>query len=323
MSNHPHAQTIQRILPISRTTVVIAAVLAFGAALPAAPAQAQNARSFVSSTGSDSNPCTLAAPCRSFTGAYAQTNAGGEIDVLNTAGYGPLTITHAISIVNDGSTASVLASGVFGVTINAGATDAVSLRGLTFEGAGAASGGIEFNTGQSLTIENCVIRHMTGDGIDFTPNATSSLLVSDTLVADNSGNGIVVQPTGSGTVTAVLNRVEVNNNGANGIEVAGNFSTGTIKATVSESVATGNSHLDQVGFFAVSSTLTVFHSVASNNYTGIEAAGSGGTLTIAQSMVTGNNFGWNAGGGVVQSYGDNYFNGNGSNAGSLTPVSKQ
>src|ERR1700686_3123745 len=93
---------------MTRTAIVIAAVLAFGAALPTLPAQAQNARSFVSSTGSGANNCSLTAPCRSFVGAYAQTNAGGEIDVLNTAGYGPLTITGAISIVNDGGTPSGL-----------------------------------------------------------------------------------------------------------------------------------------------------------------------------------------------------------------------
>jgi hypothetical protein len=313
---------------MTRATIVIAAALALAAMLPTLPALAQNARSFVSSTGSDSNNCSLAAPCRSFAGAYAKTNAAGEIDVLNTAGYGPLSITGAISIVNDGGTASVLVpSGGTGITITAGTSDAVSLRGLTIEGAGVGVTGIKFNTGQSLTIENCVIRHLNGDGIDFLPNATSNLFVSNTLVADNSNVGIGVEPAGSGTVTAVLNRVEANNNPA-GIYVEGAFSTGTVNATVSESVAAGNVN---VGFFAGSSsghaptTLTLFHSVAANNGTGIEATNTNSTLTVAQSAVTGNaGAGWSVNGGVViQSYGDNYFNGNGSNQGSLTPVTKQ
>ena len=48
-----------------------------------------------------------------------------------------MTIAHAISIVNDGvGTAGVIVpSGGTGVTINAGTNDAVSLRGLTIEGA--------------------------------------------------------------------------------------------------------------------------------------------------------------------------------------------
>jgi hypothetical protein len=41
-------------------------------------------------------------------------------------------------------------------------------------------------------------------------------------------------------------------------------------------------------------------------------------------MVTGNtSAGWSASSGVIQSYGDNYFNNNGSKFESLTPVTKQ
>src|SRR5450631_4041377 len=111
--------------------------LTFAGVLYAAPAQAQNARSFVSGHGSDAGACTLAAPCRTFAAAFTHTNAGGEIDVLDPAGYGALTINKAISIVNDGvGTSSILApSGGVGITVSAGSTDAVSLRGLTIEGA--------------------------------------------------------------------------------------------------------------------------------------------------------------------------------------------
>ena len=58
----------------------------------------------------------------------------------------------------------------------------------------------------------------------------------------------------------------------------------------------------------------VFHSVAANNDTAFWANGAGATLRVANSMVTGNINGWKAtAGGVVQSYGDNYIDGNGSN----------
>jgi hypothetical protein len=308
--------------------IAIAAALALAAMLPTLPAQAQNSRSFVSSTGLDTNNCSLTAPCRSFVGAYAKTNAAGEIDVLNTAGYGPLTITGAISIVNDGGTASVLIpSGGTGFTINAGVNDAVSVRGVTFEGAGVGQHGIVFNTGQSLTAKNCVIRHVTASGITFSPNASSSLLVSDTLVADNSVDGIVLAPTGSGTVTAVINRVEVNNN-ASGIGFAffGTSSSGSIIASVSESITSNNG----TGVVGGSSPglavpkVTLFHSVVANN-SAVGIAAGFATVTVAQSAVTGNVVsGWSIGtSGVIQTYQDNYFNDNGANSGSLTNVSKQ
>jgi hypothetical protein len=48
--------------------------------LPAAPAQAAAARTFVSAAGSDSNNCTnVATPCRHLAAAYAATAPDGEI----------------------------------------------------------------------------------------------------------------------------------------------------------------------------------------------------------------------------------------------------
>src|SRR5579883_3541898 len=102
----------------------------------AALASALPTRTWVSGKGSDSGSCSLASPCRTFAYAIAQTAAGGEIDVLDPAGYGALTITQSISIVNDGvGEAGVQAgSGGAAITINAGASDVIQLRGLTIEG---------------------------------------------------------------------------------------------------------------------------------------------------------------------------------------------
>jgi hypothetical protein len=205
--------------------------------------------------------------------------------------------------------------------INAGPNDAVSLRGLTIDGTGAAATGIKFNTGKSLTVENCIIRHVTSAGIDFLPNATSNLSVSNSLVADNGTHGIYVSPTGSGTFTAVFNRVEANTNAISGIVVDGTTSTGTINATAAESVAADN--IQGAGFAASSSaghaltTLTVFHSVSANNVYGITANGTGATLRAAQSTSTGNTYGYY---GVLTSYGDNYIDGNGGDQGQIVPV---
>src|SRR5664280_1590619 len=172
---------------MKHTTIIVAVGLALAGVLPAAPANAQAARTFVSPTGSDSNNCSLTAPCRFFQAAFAQTNAGGEIAVLGTAGYNngaTFTINKAISIVNPGGFEAgiVVPSGGIGIVINAGGNDAVSLRGLTIEGGGVGTTGINFTGGKSLTVENCVIRHVTDAGIDFQPNATSSLSVSNSLV---------------------------------------------------------------------------------------------------------------------------------------------
>jgi len=40
-------------------------------------AHAQNIRSWVAAAGNDNSNCTFAAPCASFSAAYAKTNPGG------------------------------------------------------------------------------------------------------------------------------------------------------------------------------------------------------------------------------------------------------
>ncbi|MEA2904860.1 MAG: hypothetical protein QOI12_2247 [Alphaproteobacteria bacterium] len=313
---------------MNQATILIAAALALAATLPATPAQAQNPRTFVSGHGSDANDCTLPSPCRTFAHAITVTNAGGEIDVLDVAGYGALTIDKAISIVNDGvGTARILvpAAGQ-GIVINAGPNDAINLRGLIIEGAGAGFNGIVFNSGKSLTIENCVVRNVNGFGISFVPSVTSALAVSNTLVADNGVNGIEVNPNGSAIVSAVFHRVEVNNNGGHGISVSGSGTTGTVNAVASESVAArnGGSGFRAVDFGPSSATFSLFLSVAANNGVGISANNLGATLRVAHSMVTGNIHGWDASNSaVIESFGDNYIAGNGTNTGVLTSVGKQ
>ena len=184
-------------------TILITAALALAAMLPTVPAQAQAARTFVSAAGSDSNNCTnVATPCRHFAAAYAATTVGGEIDVLDPANYGALTIDHAVSIQGQGW--APLSPGISGaaISINVPSMDAVNLSGFLIDGAGTGVIGIQFTGGPTLTIENCVIRHVLNDGIDFEPTGTSNLSISDSLISDNGLSGIAVGPTGSGMVTA-------------------------------------------------------------------------------------------------------------------------
>jgi hypothetical protein len=163
---------------------------------------------------------------------------------------------------------------------------------------------------------NCVIRNHTLNGIFFGPTANSQISVSNTLVADNGGNGIRVLPSGSGPVKVSLNRVEIYNNSLNGISVEGTNSTGTINATVADSVAAGNG---SIGFLARSGSgqattnLMVVRSVAAYNNVGISANNfSTATLRVGQSTITGNTTSWTAlGGAIVRSYGDNNIDGNG------------
>src|SRR5262244_3899254 len=123
------------------SSLFVASVLALGP--QAASAQTQLARTFVSSEiGNDANNCDRLAPCRTFQRAHDNSLPLGEITVLDPGGYGAITITKNISIINDGvGEAGILVSGgLVGITISAGPTGRVSLRGLTIKGIGFGGG---------------------------------------------------------------------------------------------------------------------------------------------------------------------------------------
>src|SRR5262245_57769212 len=124
-----------------RRTALCTIAIAYLCAFHAAPAQAQSARVFVSATGSDSNSCTFALPCRTFQHAHDVVAAGGEIDVLDPAGYGALVIRKSISIQGHGFSGITQAVGD-AISISASETDIVNLNGLLLEGSGTGEFGI-------------------------------------------------------------------------------------------------------------------------------------------------------------------------------------
>src|ERR1700750_1190641 len=111
-----------------RRIALLALVTGLVPFMAAPPASAQATRTWVSGVGDDANPCSRTAPCKTFPGAISKTAAGGEINCLDSAGFGTVTITKAISIYCEGVVGGILAAGVNGITVNAAATDHIVLR---------------------------------------------------------------------------------------------------------------------------------------------------------------------------------------------------
>ena len=266
------------------------------------PAQEQRARVFVSVNGNDANPCTALSPCKTFQAAHDAVLAGGEISVLDTGGYGTLVINKAISIVAIGVQASIaIPQFGTGITINANFTDSISLRGLILDGQGViATNGIVFNTGLSLEVVDCVVRNMTGDGLDFIGNATTTqqLAVSNSYFADNRANGVVIETSNSGTIGAAIDRTVFYGNRASGLLLQGFEGTGGLFVAVTDSTAANSANSGSstvAGFQIVTGTtngsftnLSLTHCLIEGNIVGIGTAGSRGTVWLAQSTLTGN-----------------------------------
>jgi hypothetical protein len=268
------------------------------------PAATPLMRTYVSGTGSDSNPCTASLPCATFQAALALTLAGGEIFVLNSANYGPITINKAVTITSEGAVAGVLATSGVAITISAGANDVVNLRGLGLDGANTGTVGIQFTSGKSLTIQKSYIRNFANSGISFAPNGAATLFVSDTSVTNNASNGVLVSGPASGSITvkAALARVIASGNGV------GILSSGTgASLAVTDSLANNNTY----GIGASASTVMVRNSTTSANTVGISADQPGASVRIGQSTITANSTGWQTtNSGQVLSFGNNNLSGN-------------
>src|SRR5437016_8940465 len=79
-------------------------------ALHASPARALG-QTWVAYFGDDENPCDASTPCKTFAGAYAKTDVGGEISCLFSGNYGAVSITNSITINCEGAIGSNAAGG--------------------------------------------------------------------------------------------------------------------------------------------------------------------------------------------------------------------
>jgi hypothetical protein len=305
-------------LPIATALLVLAA-------MQATPALAQ--RVFVAGQGSDGNPCSFAAPCRTFQRAHDAVASGGEIDVLDPAGYGALNITKAISIQGHGFSGISVGSGGVGITINAGTNDRVHLNGLLIEGGWVGLVGILFSSGKSLVIENCLVRRLTGVGLGYSPAAPTpqTLSVSSSYFVEN-GYGMIIEPFGTGVVTAAIDHSAFYANLSAGLFANGSAGQAPITVAVSDSDAAnsdgGIGYRVETAAGQAAASLLLTRSGATGNGTGILSSGPNATVRLAQSVVTGNAIGYNAtGGGAVLSYVSNTIDANGTNLGTLGFVS--
>jgi hypothetical protein len=288
---------------------------ACGLLVGTATAQSAN-ETWVSGTGSDVGTCPITAPCRTFAYAHGQTAAQGAINVLTSGNFGPVFITKAISIVAAGVEAVINTPHggcSCGIGINAPANAIISLRGLTIDMRGTTNSGISFGTGRALHVSDSVIRK-SFNGFNFIPSAAAELYVTDSVIADSTSTGMLINPQGSAGVKVAIERVRVDKGVNQGIWFRGDVTTGAINGTVRDSVVSGYGNIgilvSEAGGGA--NSVTVDRSIVANNHAGLAVTGAGATARIGDSTVSGSaTSGLSAtSGGVIDSYGSNQVNGN-------------
>jgi Right handed beta helix region len=275
-------------IDLGRLAGVVLVVLVVLAGL-AAPAGATPPRRFVAGSGQDVGACNRDAPCRTFGYALTQSDPGGEIVAVDSAGYGPVTIDKPISLIGaPGVHAAITPPSGTAITVAAGTTDQVVLRHLYLNGFRGAADGVDYQSAGAVVVEDCVIANFAEDGIvRFVDSSDAAqLTVSDSVLRGNN-IGLFLRELGSGSIVAQIDHTRAALNGSVGFAIRGDA-----RATITDSIAARNT----VGFFLDSSgvgpaRLFMERDTASGNGTGIVSVGAAARAVVSNSTIVDNTTG--------------------------------
>jgi hypothetical protein len=254
--------------------LVTTAGVAFGlVTLLTTDAPAESVR-FISSSGSNANPCTRDAPCRTLQRGVNRAGIGGELQILDAGAYGNATIDKSITI-----TAVGVAATAGNLVVNApGAT--IVLRGLLLNGINSPDAhGLRIFNAAAVHIHHCAFERFPGDGIvvDIN-NLPADIHIVDSQSRHNGDRGLLVTTSSEG-VRLTVERSRFENNGDDGIRLVGGVMSLERSALVSNGA---------VGVFvAFGSILRISESVVTYNATGLENT-SGMILSRVNNTVSGN-----------------------------------
>jgi len=284
------------------------AVVWLATSLVAAPASAGSQRTFVSTSGSDTNPCSLVAPCRSFQVAVDAVAPGGEAIALDSGGYGGFAVDKSVAVsaapgVHAGISVGAPASSAVGVRIFASGTDTVALRNLTITRTGlGGSFGVLVNSVGALHVENL---HISGFSIFTTAGlwfeSGGTLTIANSTMEDNF-YGVRVSPPDFATATVVVRDTQLTRNNYGYSQDYG-FDGGITHSTITRTNASANN----LGFYmnrTGTDRMVLESCVASENALAGVVQGSG-FLVLSGDSITGNGTGVQITGGTAQTRGNN------------------
>jgi hypothetical protein len=275
-------------------------------------------RAYVKSTGSDANPCTLAAPCRLVAGALAAVDAGGEIWMLDSANYNTSTVAIAKSVsilAIPGAVGSLVAIGGPAVSITTAGLK-VSVRNVVFTQlvGGGGTDGIQLFAMSAVQVEKSVFANLPGNGI---VTQTGSVRVVDSTMRNIAG--AAVQAVATSSVVIVGTQILECGTGVDAISpeypdisVSDSVIAGCNKGVIARKVTTGS------GFPRVRVTRTVLD----GNGIALESAGGSDAeseIMVSGSTISGGTQGWSISGPFARivSLGNNHF-ANATGSGTLT-----
>ena len=234
-------------------------------------------RAYLSVNGNDANPCTVDAPCRLLTAALNAVNDGGEVWIMDSANYN-------VSQVNIDKSVTILAiPGALGSLVATGGGDAlfvsasgakVTLRNLVIVPLGTSSDGIGSNMVGELTVEDCEISGMAGNGIAVF-DVPAKVTVRNTVLRGNASAGFYARGV---ALSAILDGVRTQ--GGNWGVVADSGPHVTVSRSVLAHHSMGGAFSEGRLLVGQTTQITVAHSTISDANHALTVGASTGTAAL-------------------------------------------
>lgn len=258
---------------------------------------------YVELNGSDANPCTRTAACKTISRALSVVAAGRQVDVVDSGSYDMFTVSKSVIVRADAgvvATINVPASGT-GITVTA-PNDTVALVGLTLQGTSESGVGIQINDVGRITVDDCVSRGF-AYGLSYTGSHSGGLKVTGGTF-EGSDTGIFIVSAGRASV----DRATVYGGSHHaGIDAA------SAQVTITRTLITGDDTSLGSGVQVNGSGPTVLENNVITGYAaGVYIFASGVTAVLSSNTITGNNYGI-LNGGTVYTRGNNTIFQNGAN----------
>ncbi|MCA6122647.1 right-handed parallel beta-helix repeat-containing protein [Bradyrhizobium sp. WSM 1704] len=221
---------------------------------------------YVSTSGNDANDCFAAASaCRTLAGALAKTDDGGNVQCVDLAVFGGLTITKSVTIDCAAGGGAVSTQQII---VNApGKT--VILRNIAVNPLLLPNFiPIDIQAAGSVYIENVLVAGARGSGTPGIKDHRAGpavLVIRNSSIVSNAGVGILVAPT-SGVIGVELDTVHADYN-RYGLAVASGGRV-MIKNSVFTSNGVAGIHADPGTIIGITSTQSSFNSIGVSSSTG-------------------------------------------------------
>jgi Right handed beta helix region len=266
---------------------------------------------WVSSTGSDANPCTAALPCATLYGAASNTDRDGQINCINSPSF---------TFSNFGETAPVTidCAGMYQTTYpNVGAiwtfsSVVIRIRNLTISGSAGGYPAISIAGSGTLILENCVFENFNASGagaaLDIEPTGPLNLVIKNSRISNNAA-GVLLKPAAGGSINATLDHVTVTGNTGTGGGIKTDSANGIVNLDIIESEISNNGG---VGINARSggslNMVSIKNSfITKNSAQGVQANGANVGVTVQTTLLDQNTGGATSvvAGGHISTYGNN------------------